>query len=96
MFKYLIPILPFLKELFIEKKEELEFNSPYFNIKKWLQIALVLVSMGIALTVTDRLIRLTMKYLALQKDYNEILNKLDTLKRDCHVDLACSKDNLKK
>lgn len=40
MVKLLMTLMPFFKEIFFDKKEEMDFSSYRFNIKKWLRYVL--------------------------------------------------------
>lgn len=69
MFKMILSFIPFLKELFFDNKEEMDFKSPNFNVKKWLRFALQVVTLLFCAFIVTRLYIVMTKYIKLQKQY---------------------------
>lgn len=80
MFRILAALFPFIKELFFDKKDEMDFKSPYFNVKKWLQYVLFIISFTIILFTGGRLITITSKYIKLEKEYQSVKTELAIVK----------------
>lgn len=79
MYKILAALLPFIKELFFDRKEEMDFNSYRFNIKKWIGFAGFLVLLTYSITMSHRLFMLNEKFIDLKRKYRklEIVEKTD-------------------
>ena len=80
MFRILAALFPFIKELFFDKKDEMDFKSPYFNVKKWLQYVLFIISFTVILFTGGRLITITSKYIKLDKDHAVLKTELEIVK----------------
>lgn len=75
MFKIIAMLLPFIKELFFDKKEEADFSSPYFNVKKWLMYVGFVFLCFISFFSTQRLVMLS-------KDHIKLTQELETLSKE--------------
>ena len=71
MLKLLASLIPFIKELFFDKKEEMDFTSPSFNTKKWIQYVLFLILIFLVMTTGSRLISITSKHVKLNKEFEK-------------------------
>lgn len=74
MIKILTALLSFFKELFTERKEDLEFNSIHFNLKKLAQIVIVTLSIGLNIILIDKIGTAAHKYFDLKKE-TDLLRK---------------------
>lgn len=72
MYKILVALLPFIKELFFDKEEEMDFSSSKFNIKKWMIYFLFILGCIYALLVTNSLFNLSTKLIELNKNYHKL------------------------
>lgn len=87
MYKILAALLPFIKELFFDRKEEMDFNSYRFNIKKWIAYAAFLFLLTYSITISHRLFSLNGKFIEIKRRYHKLeivektdLEMIDTLK----------------
>lgn len=80
MYRLLSAFLPFIKELFFERKEEMDFSNYKFNVKKWLQYVLFLGLIVTTIFSGTRLFALTSKMIDVKKKYQtlEEVEKKDT------------------
>lgn len=88
MYKILAALLPFIKELFFDRKEEMDFSSYRFNIKKWIMYAAFLACLVALISATGRLFSLTGKYI----DLNRRFHKLETIEKNDLDTIAALKD----
>ncbi len=72
MLRILMALIPFAKELFFDRKEEMDFKSPYFNAKKWFQYVAFLLLFVAILFVGGRLFTISVKYIKLENDYTAL------------------------
>lgn len=72
MYRLLSAFLPFIKELFFERKEEMDFSSYKFNIKKWIQYVLFLGLIVISIFMGNRLVTLSSKVIDMRKSYHKL------------------------
>lgn len=79
MYKFIIALLPFVKELFFDRKEEMEFTNYLFNIKKWIIYVLFLTCVVLLITAIGRLLSITSQYIEISKRYHklEVVEKND-------------------
>lgn len=79
MYKILAALLPFIKELFFNRKEEMDFTSYHFNVKRWIIYCIFLGSVVYSMTMTHRLFALNGKYLDMKRRYHklEVVEKSD-------------------
>ena len=80
MYKILVALLPFIRELFFDKEEEMVLTSSKFNIKKWVVFFLFILGCAYAITVTNSLLSISTKFLDLSKRYH----KLEILEKNEH------------
>ena len=85
MFKILSALIPFIKELFFDHKDEANFTSSRFNAKKWLSFALFIIALVLLMFETQRLFSLSLDYVHLQ-DQNKLL-----LKKQEEIQIALAK-----
>lgn len=71
MLKILTALIPFIRELFFDKKEEMDFKNPSFNAKKWLQFVLFVLLFTLVLFVGGRLVSITNSYMHLQAKFKQ-------------------------
>ena len=71
MLKLLASLIPFIKELFFDRKEEMDFTSPSFNTKKWVQYILFLILIFLVMATSSRLIAITSKHVKLNEEFNK-------------------------
>lgn len=72
MYKILVALLPFIRELFFDKEEEMVFTSSKFNIKKWVVYFLFILGCAYALLVTNSLFSISSKFIDLNKRYRKL------------------------
>lgn len=75
MLKLLGMLLPFARELFFDKKEEMDFSSPHFNARKWFQYVSFLILFVLILFVGGRLFTITTKYIHLNNEHASLVEK---------------------
>lgn len=80
MYRLLAAFLPFIKELFFERKEEMDFSSYKFNAKKWLQYVLFLGLIVLAMFMGGRLLSLSSRMIVIKQNYHKLeeLERKDT------------------
>ncbi len=100
MLKLIASLIPFIKEMFFDKKEEMDFTSPSFNPKKWIQYVSFIILFSLILFVGSRLIGITSKYVHLEQEFAKVektskeqKDKIDTLVEELHV-ITKEKDTL--
>jgi hypothetical protein len=77
VFKLIMLAIPFIKELFFDRKEEADFNSPHFNMAKWLRFVGFVSSFFLAVFATKRLIGLSAEHISLTNSHSEIKIEVD-------------------
>ncbi len=71
MFKVMLTLLSFIKQLIFDKKEEGSIMSLHFNIKKWLLFIVITISVMFNFVSVDRLIAVTDLYIKADEKANQ-------------------------
>ena len=87
MYKILAALLPFIRELFFNRKEEMDFNSYRFNAKKWIIYLVFLFTIVYSITISHRLFSLNGKFIEITRRFHKLevaekndLDMIDTLR----------------
>ena len=84
MFKLIKLIIPFITELFVDKKAELDFYSAQFNAVRWIQVIVTVVLIALLVFTGRALLHVSYKYIRLQQDY-ELLQS-QSIVQQSHID----------
>jgi hypothetical protein len=68
-------IIPFITELIINKKAELDFYSPQFNAIRWIQVFITVVLVLVLVMTGRALLHVSYKYVQLQQNYELLQNQ---------------------
>lgn len=92
MLKLIASLIPFIKELFFDSKEEMDITHSSFNPKKWIQYISFIILFSLLLFTGGRLVGITNKFIKLEKEHEALLkvndeqkNKIDNLENENEV-----------
>lgn len=72
MSRVILALLPFIKELFFDRKEEMDFSSYKFNVKKWIRYVLFLMCFAGTLFFGFKSVSLSKSILDVKKRYRQL------------------------
>lgn len=81
MLKLLSTLIPFIKELFFDHKDEANFMSARFNTKKWLMFASFIGMLILTFLETQRLLTLSLEIVELQDKHDTLIQKHTALEK---------------
>ena len=82
MIRIFLMLIPFMKEHFFSRQEELDFRSKYFDPVKWWQFMAVILLFIIMLFTGSKLFTITIKYARLKVAHQEMVKTMEAKEKE--------------